>query len=394
MPGSSYDRNFVRYFNLALLVVTAVALVLAFFSNGFALFSAKAWTYYGFLTIYAAGGCAASLWFCDKPSNRALALYFAVQLAAFGALARAGIPFNSIWLLAMPMISQAAATLPLPWLVALTVGYLAADCVLPPGADTRLAPLLHLGLSLASAYVFVICTTMVAMSARKAQGRAEALYSELERANEQLRAAAGQAAELAAANERNRIAREIHDGLGHHLTAIAVQLQATKALLQGQPERAAEAVARAEEASRQALDDVRRSIGALRTLREPMPLEMVIAGLVRESSLDARFLLKGAVRPVADAPAQALYRVAQEGLTNVRKHAGNARTDVTLDFCEPGRVRLLVTDNGNGRADPAVPVGGGFGLAGLRERIAALGGTFKAGARSGGGFELVVEVEA
>jgi signal transduction histidine kinase len=385
------ERTFLRISNLALLVVVGMTLAMALASRSFAPASPKAWLYYGCLAVYAVGGCAASTWLFGRCPRWMEWLYFLLQLAFFGAMVGLRMPPDGIWLLTMPVVSQAAMCLPWPAVAVLVGGYLGLHCVLPDNPGWSWDDRLRTALSLASAYVFVTGMTLIADYARKARARAETLAAELEKANVQLRGAAAQTAELAAANERNRIARDIHDGLGHYLTVIAVQLQAARALLPGQPDRAVEAVAKAEVTSRTALDEVRRSVGALRTVQPRPALDAAIAGVVQESGLPAQFLLAGAIRTVSDAAEQALFRAAQEGLTNVRKHAAGGRADVLLDFRSATCVRLLVTDDGAGTRGELT---GGFGLPGLRERVAAVGGTLRAGNRAERGFELAVEVPA
>jgi signal transduction histidine kinase len=244
---------------------------------------------------------------------------------------------------------------------------------------------------LLSAYVFVVGMTYVAEFARKARANAERLAGELEKANAQLRLATAQAEELAAANERNRLARDIHDGLGHYLTVIAVQLQAARALLPGQAARAIEVIATAEQTSRTALDDVRRSIGTLRAAPARPPLCAAIGNLVQESGLPVQFRIEGLARSLPEMLEQALFRSTQEGLTNVRKHAPGAGTEVVVDFRQAGRVCLEIVDGGAGTPPEAT---GGFGLTGLRERLTEVGGNLAAGPRPGGGFMLHVEVPA
>jgi len=391
MSPCAVESSSVKFANLALLVMVGMTLAMALTDHDFAPASGRAFLYYGFLAVYGVGGCAASTWLFGRSPWWMEWLYFVLQLAFFGVLVRLQLAPNAIWLLTMPVVSQAAMRLPWPAVLAVVAGYLGLHCVLPNFADWQWDDRLRTALSLSSAYVFVVGMTLIAEYARKARTRAETLAAELETANAQLRGAAVQAAELAAANERNRIARDIHDGLGHYLTVIAVQLQAARALLPGQPERAAEAVAKAEETSRSALADVRCSVGALRTAQARPALDAAIAGVVQESGLPAQFHREGAIRTVPDAAEQALFRAAQEGLTNVRKHAAGARAEVVLDFRDAQRVRLVVTDDGPGAlGEPA----GGFGLPGLRERVAAVGGTLAAGNGTGGGFQLRVEVPA
>ena len=140
----------------------------------------------------------------------------------------------------------------------------------------------------------------------------------------------------------------------------------------------------------EALDDVRRSVGALRADTPRPPLPEAVKQLAAHGSPVPVVAVEGAPRPLAPAIEHALFRAAQEGLTNIRKHARATSALVRLDFREPQRVRLELCDNGVGTAGGSA----GFGLTGIRERIEVLGGKVESGNRAGGGFALTVEVPA
>ncbi|MBM4422085.1 MAG: sensor histidine kinase [Chloroflexi bacterium] len=207
-----------------------------------------------------------------------------------------------------------------------------------------------------------------------------------------MREYAAQAEELATARERNRLAREIHDGLGHYLTVINVQIEAARAVMESDAARAASALSKAQSLAKEGLADVRRSVAALRASPiENRPLAEAIAALVEEcraAGLRADFLVNGATRRLAPQAELTLYRAAQEGLTNVRKHAHASFVSVTLDYDDPARVRLTVKDNGGGGGN----ANGGFGLIGVRERAQLLGGQMKMDTGMGEGFALEVEL--
>jgi signal transduction histidine kinase len=243
-----------------------------------------------------------------------------------------------------------------------------------------------------SAYAFTIVFTVITKQALEARSRAEALRHELELANVQLRAQAAQAEELATTHERNRLAREIHDGVGHYLTVVKTQLDAASALLPAQPERARESVNRAAQLAAEALDDVRRSVGALRTDTTRPPLPEALRELASHGEPAPTLAVEGEPRKLPPGVEHALYRAAQEGLTNIRKHARATNALVRLDFRKPQHIVLELADNGVGADGHATS--SGFGLRGLRERIELLGGTVSSGNRLGGGFALRVEVPA
>jgi signal transduction histidine kinase len=247
------------------------------------------------------------------------------------------------------------------------------------------------GLTISVIILFVAMFAHTRLKEQQARERAERLMVELERANTQLAAYATQAEELAVTQERNRLAREIHDNLGHTLTIVNVQIEAAKAVIESDPDRAMHAIDRAQELAKKGLADVRGSVAALR--ESPVsnrPLSAAIASLVEEAQsagIVTEFQVTGEPHTLEHKIALALYRAAQEGLTNVRRHARASRVDVLLDF-QPAEVRLQVADNGVGAAETA----GGFGLLGIRERMHLLGGGLDIDTAVGKGFRLTASV--
>jgi signal transduction histidine kinase len=242
----------------------------------------------------------------------------------------------------------------------------------------RVSDLLMLGLAL------VLAITMAAVAVEERRLRVR-----LERSNDQLRGYAERVAELSAAAERNRLARDIHDGLGHHLTETAILLEQASAFRDRDPVAADSAVVEAHKAVRQALDDVRRSVRTLHPDGPSFHLASAVAELARTSngkpivSVDVAGEETGHPAPVL----AALYRAAQEGITNARRHADAVRVTVRLEFL-PSRVTLVVADDGRG----FVPDGSGFGLAGMRDRIRQVGGALDVDSRPGAGTRLIVTV--
>ncbi|WP_262842802.1 sensor histidine kinase, partial [Sphaerisporangium corydalis] len=213
----------------------------------------------------------------------------------------------------------------------------------------------------------VLTVTMAAVAVGEREGRAR-----LEQANIRLSAYAEQVAELSATAERVRVARDIHDGLGHHLTAISVLLEKAAAFGDRDPAVADQALADARASTRSALEDVRRSVRTLRTPESTRTLAESLADLVRNmDDPELAITLEVAGEETGhDAKARGtLYRAAQEALTNVRRHAHAGRVSVRLTF-DDEQARLVVTDDGRG-------LGGrteGFGLLGMRERVHLAGG--------------------
>jgi signal transduction histidine kinase len=190
--------------------------------------------------------------------------------------------------------------------------------------------------------------------------------------------------------ERNRLARELHDSLGHYLTVVHVQLQAAASQLDLDRGKAAASLETAMRLTREGLDDVRRSVAALRASPlEQQPLADAIRSLVDELSTtgtSATLTVNGAARPLSPPAELAVFRAAQEALTNVRKHARAATADVSLEYGDRF-VRLRVADDGQGARETE---GRGFGLVGVRERARLVGGLLEIdGTKS---FTLVLTV--
>ncbi|HEU5390710.1 MAG TPA: histidine kinase [Streptosporangiaceae bacterium] len=219
-------------------------------------------------------------------------------------------------------------------------------------------------------------------------------------------------AQVAAAAERARIAREIHDVVAHNVSVMVVQADGAAFALDGSPQRAREALAAISATGRRALAEMRSLLGVLREPADgdgapggagpalgPQPGVEDLADLLeqaRTAGLPVSLRVSGDPRPVPAGEALAVYRVVQESLTNVRKHAGPGATAVvSLDYGEDGLL-IRVTDDGAGAS--AVPglghpaAGSGHGLAGMRERVELYDGTARSGPRPGGGYEVVARL--
>lgn len=224
---------------------------------------------------------------------------------------------------------------------------------------------------------------------------------ELARLNAQLAEQAEQLADTAKLEERTRIAREMHDVIAHSVSLMVVQAGAARHLLDKDPVQSRGALSAVEEVGREALTELRRTLGMLRddgapSALTPQPGTEQIPELVeraRASGLQVEYAVEGDPRGVLPGASLTLYRVVQEALTNVTRYAAGARTRVRLGW-ESAAVELSVVDDGGGAATGSLgSSGGGHGLAGIRERVAAYGGTVAAGPLSGGtGFEVRVRL--
>lgn len=332
-----------------------------------------------------------SIWF--------VAAYFVIQAILLSLMTL--MSPNAGYLSMMPLVSQAVVMFPRYWplVIVLLVGVVmlcfsanVGDVVQAQLQELERASAGHswslVGLLSAQyglAVTFVTLFTLAAVRERAAR-------DELAQANRQLREYAAQVEELATVKERNRLAREIHDGLGHYLTVINVQIEAARAVMESDPAQSLDALRKAQALAQDGLADARRSVAALRASPvEERPLPEAIAMLVEENraaGIEVAFTLVGGCRPLSPQTGLTLYRAAQEGLTNVRRHARVSEAEVVLEYRDGGTVRLLVRDDGTGSAD----VDGGFGLLGVRERTQILGGRVDIRTAPGQGFTLEVEV--
>jgi signal transduction histidine kinase len=229
-----------------------------------------------------------------------------------------------------------------------------------------------------AAVVFVVVYVGVAAREREARERVEKLSAEV--------------ATLAAASERNRLAREVHDTLGHYLTVINVQLEAARAVMHTDAARGALAVNRAQALAKDGLTAVRQSVRALRENGRVEAVGEQLASLVaavRDEEFEATFTTVGEPRPVSAGVALALHRTALEALTNVRRHAAATTVTVLLEFLDDGRIVLSVRDDGRG----ASALESGFGLMGIRERAEQLGGSVSMRTAPGEGFALQLQLQ-
>jgi signal transduction histidine kinase len=344
----------------------------------------------------------------ERAANpRVLALYFAIQLALGSII----VYLSEVrgMLIMLPLIGQSIEWLAGRWrviscavvsLVTLAAGALiisseaaaqgARLAFLTSGEFRSIFMPVILQYGLATA--FVVIWTQFAVRERETRAQVERLADELEQANAKLRAYAAEAEELATLRERNRLAREIHDGLGHHLTAINMQLEAGRAVLAHDQALALDALDKAQGLAQDGLAEVRRSVVALRA--SPLDTRTLVDAVgelvdeLRAVGVATGYAVEGSERTLDPQVGLALYRAAQEATTNIRKHAQASSAQLTLDYGRPDAVCLAVWDNGVGSADPS----GGYGLLGMRERVHLVGGQVRVETAPGEGFSLQVEV--
>jgi signal transduction histidine kinase len=329
--------------------------------------------------------------YIDCRRRTAAWIYFPLQCAIVAAILFLSPIRGYMGILVLPVLSQAIFDLRPRYATVVGLFLFAINVTLwawPFGWDGAWQAIVSYG----TGFVFTAVFTAITKQAINSREREEKLRQEVEAANRQLREYATQVEELATTRERNRLAREIHDGVGHYLTVVKTQLDAAAALMPTQPDKARDAVHKASKLTGDALDDVRRSVGALRADTARPPLPEALQALTHEAGLPVTVRVEGPPRVLPPGVEHALFRSAQEGLTNIRKHAAASAAEVALDFRAPDRVALAVTDNGRGRQGKLAAAG--FGLRGIQERIEILGGHVDCGNGAEGGFRLNIEVPA
>ncbi|MEW2581556.1 sensor histidine kinase [Streptomyces syringium] len=231
-----------------------------------------------------------------------------------------------------------------------------------------------------------------------------AYWAQLEERAARLEKEREQQSRMAVVAERARIARELHDVVAHNVSVMVVQADGAAYVLDASPEQAKQALETISGTGRQALAEMRRLLGVLRTDEGgeggeyvPQPDVEQIGDLVeqvRSAGLPVDFRIEGSPRPLPSGVELTAYRIVQEALTNTRKHGGpDAAASVRLTYFDDG-LGLLVEDDGRGAQHELYEEGGadgmGHGMIGMRERVGMVGGTLDAGPRAGGGFRISV----
>lgn len=341
---------------------------------------------------YVANGIYGFSYVRKNQQKRTKLLYFASQLLISGLIVYYGKGAGFTTLIMLPLVAHAVISLDQNWSLITTVGIVIAYVVAvwSFSGDIRAVwqglPLFFTGV------IVVLFFTQMAVNEIKARKRLEILASELSEANHHLSLYAEQVHELAIAQERNRFAREIHDGLGHYLTTINMQINAAGALVQTDPARALSMLEKAKMMTSEALDDVRNSVYALR--KESVSLEDLpqrinqLVESVRTATCDVVFQVTGEPKPLSPQANLTVYRTAQEALNNAQKYSGAARIDIYLDYSEDHMVHFTVKDDGAG----AEQMNQGYGLIGIQERVRLMNGVVSIENNPGHGFEVRISL--
>jgi signal transduction histidine kinase len=309
----------------------------------------------------------------------------AAVVAGLAVAARAHRPLQGLAAVVLAVTAEAALTDPAeglaPLLSQLVLLYAVASRTSLRAALAALALVVGLVGSASGDVVFVAVLSAVPWLAGRVLGERQRQLADLQ-------VTSAEQATAAVAEERQRIARDLHDVVSHALSLVVVQAQLAQATVRTDPDAAEQALGAVKGAAQQALSDMRRMLGVLSPDGEVVGPQPGLADVplllerVRAAGLDVRWREDGEPRELAPGASMTAYRVLQEGLTNALRHAGSRRADVRVAWT-PAALSLLVRDEGGGGGE----AGAGRGLLGLRERVAVYGGTLRAEPVPGG-FEL------
>lgn len=344
-------------------------------------------------TIYTLLGVYGYSYAAKSNSLKTITAYFILQLPIGGAIVYLAQSVGLSALVLLPLAGHAAILFP-GWRVAVAnAAILIAYAVAVFFATRSLQSVWNLLPVFVAGMVFVVVFIQMAVSEERARIEVEALADHLTEANQRLREYASQIEGLAIIQERNRMAREIHDGLGHALTTIHMQLQAAEAIIQSNPNKALNLVSLARTQARDALHEVRLSVSAL---REAMPSDIPFEERLKElllscevAGIQASLIILGDSTTIPLDQEHMLFRTVQEGVSNICKHSKAKRAEVILDCQVPDTLRLTITDDGIGSDHPFET---GFGLTSLRERVSQLNGQIQITTGKGIGFQIMIRI--
>ena len=370
---SAFRLNTLLLDSVAYLTIAGVGLVSWFTLED----PVKRWAALGLIVVFSL----VIVFYESRPGHAYPHLYFAIQTGVTSALLlieAGGFLFNVFFFI---LSAQAMVTLParrgLAWIGLFSLISLVA-IISQLGPMGFLYSLPNLG-----GYAFFGAFGNALRETEAARRRNEQLLQELRIAQQQVQ-------ELAVAEERNRLAREMHDTLGHRLTVAVVQLEGAQRLIPTEPERAARIIGAMREQMKEALADLRRTVTTLRApLTDDLPLNVALARLAQTfqegTGLNVQLQLPPDLPELSAAQRLTLYRVAQEAFTNTQRHARASQIWLKIQHAEAA---LTLTTADDGRGFPPDLNGEGYGLQGLRERAAQLGGQLHLESSSGGGAQV------
>ena len=327
-----------------------------------------------------------------KRSNTTTLIYFSLQLLLGGLIVYYGKGAGFTALILLPLVAHTAMLLDQDWMLAANVGIILTFVLAVFFYSGSLSvvwdgvPIFFAG------QVFILIFTQMAVTEQKARLKLETLANELSEANKSLSDYANRVREMTITQERNRMAREIHDGLGHYLTTINMQIKAASAIVNKDKNKAKSLLENAQNLSSVALVDVRNSVFALR--QDPVemaPLVERISEMAKATSSPNRSInieTLGTPRSTSPQIDLTLFRAAQETINNANKHSNASKVLLKLDFSDEETITLESIDDGIGTNK----LNQGFGLLGIQERVRLLKGTTNIETSSGKGFKIKITI--
>jgi len=369
-----------RLLHLAVYLIVLIMVVIGFISLPDAMTKTAA------IALCIAFGLVHAFGFRLVDTPKRLAIYFAVQIILILALLILSSPGDAFNFFFYILALEAVMFLPtLPATVWIAGFYLLDVLIALWSRGTSGLPSV---LFYAAAFMLTAVFGYAMRQTEIARRKNEELLEELKTTQRQLQ-------DLAVAEERTRMAREMHDSLGHRLTVTIVQLEGAQRLIPTDPERAARMIGTMRDEIKEALADLRRTVSALRApIAQDLPLDVALSTLAQtfqqNTGIPTHFSVSPGFPGLPETHRLALYRAAQEALTNIQRHAmaRNAWLELNTD---DQKITLVMEDDGKG-IDRQSENGTGSGLLGLRERAVQLGGEMRLVERVGGGTQLIFTV--
>lgn len=327
----------------------------------------------------------------DKSFNW-IVFYFFIQIPIGSVIVFLGNGAGFSAILLLPLAGHAVFLAPGYWLyvvnIFIVIGYIFA--VNSYSGDLSIVwstlPTILAGL------IYIMVFTQMAIDEERSKNEVERLVMELEDVNAKLRTYAEEVEQLTVIKERNRIAREIHDGLGHYLTTIHMQLLAAQVVIDEDKNKAKDSIEKARSQSQMALIDVRRSISTLRyDLTEKESIKEALDRAIRPCDwigIRSHLQILGSEKQIDPSIKSTIYRIVQETVNNTCKYSKAENYYCNLDFSNDKMISLQIYDDGLGMNDFKT----GFGLQGLRERIELLEGDLEITTTPNNGFKIEIEL--
>lgn len=343
-------------------------------------------------TAYISNGIYGFSYVRKSSSSAVKIIYFLSQFLIGGLIIYYGRGAGLSTLILLPIVAHSVIAMDENWSLVANIGILFTFFVSVWGYSRDLESVWQSFPLFFAGQVIVLIFTQMAVTELKARKRLQNLAEELSEANRHLSEYAAQVKELTVTQERNRFAREIHDGIGHYLTTINMQISAANALITKEPARAADLLEKAKRLASEALVDVRDSVYALR--EESMDLEDLpgrINSLVdsaRTPGWEISLNVKGEPYQLVPQAHLTIYRAAQETINNAKKHSGGSVINLELDYSDPNKFTFTSTDNGNNTSE----ITAGYGIIGINERVRLLKGEVQIENKPGSGFLVKIQL--